>query len=505
MIQESWLTLPWHLALVFLMPFICALSVLCIKHDNLRDTFSIASGIILAGLVLSLCHYLPQGSYFPETLDVGAFVTLEALRIFPEIAIAFHIEPLSMIFAIVASILWPITTLYALGYMRGNKEKHLRRFACCFALSITAVMGLAFAANLFTLFIFYEMLTFATLPLVMHAGTEKAHKGGKTYLTYLLGSSILFLLPAIVITWSVTGTVAFTSGGILAGHVSPTLAGILLILFMYGIGKAALMPLHGWLPAAMVAPTPVSALLHAVAVVKAGVFCVVKIITYIFGPYYLGSLAHQPDWIGNIVIYMAGITVLTASIIALRQDNIKRMLAYSTVSQLSYVTMAALILAPEALMAASFHIAAHAVSKITLFFAAGAIYTSTKKTNISQLDGIARFMPYTMAAFTIAALSMIGLPPTAGIVTKFYMMSGAFEFGAFFVIIVLTISTLLNAAYFLPILYRAYLNPPLEKKPLKEAPTAIVIALCITAGLTLLLFFMPELFLQLATQMAIYE
>jgi multicomponent Na+:H+ antiporter subunit D len=311
-----------------------------------------------------------------------------------------------------------------------------------------------------------------------------------------LGSSIVFLLPAIVATWVFTNTLDFTPGGIMAGKVPPVIGGILLLLYLYGIGKAALMPMHKWLPAAMVAPTPVSALLHAVAVVKAGVFTVVKVTVYIFGIDYLRELA-----LADVALYLAGFTILMASIIALRQDNLKRRLAYSTISQLSYVVLAALILSPISTMGAALHIAVHAFGKITLFMAAGAIYTAAHKINVSQLDGIGRRMPWTMGAFAIGAISMIGLPPAAGFLSKWYMLLGALEVEQWFAVGVIVLSTLLNAAYFLPIIYAAFLKPEISdghSHEHGEAPLPIVLALVTTASATILLFLFPGPALELA-------
>ncbi len=317
------------------------------------------------------------------------------------------------------------------------------------------------------------------------------------YLAILMGTSILFLLPAIIYVWHVAGTTDFTAGGILPAGMDGGAVSVLLALFMFGIGKAALMPFHRWLPAAMVAPTPVSALLHAVAVVKAGVFSVVKIIVYVFG---LDQLAGATDWL----VAISGFTIVAASVVALFADNLKRRLAYSTISQLSYVVLAAALLAPLSVVGAALHIAAHAFGKITLFFAAGSIYTAAHKTEVSQLDGIGRRMPWTMAAFGIGALSMIGLPPAAGFVSKWYLVSGAMSQGAYLALFVVLLSTLLNAAYFLPIVYRAFfrpLPPEAEHHPHGEAPLPIVLALSFTACGTLALFFFPDVPLALAQQL----
>lgn len=356
--------------------------------------------------------------------------------------------------------------------------------------------------NVLTLFVFYEVLTLSTYPLVTHAGTVNALRGGRVYLGILMSTSIGLLFLGLLWTYSVAGTTDFTVGGILAGKVEGPELAVLTVLYFFGIGKAAMMPIHRWLPAAMVAPTPVSALLHAVAVVKAGVFSVVKVVVYIFGLDLLVAAS-----VDNWLIIVASFTIIAASIIALRQDNLKRRLAYSTVSQLSYVVMGAAILAPISVVGAAMHIAAHAFGKITLFFAAGSIYTAAHKTEISQLDGVGRRMPWTMTAFAIGALSMIGLPPTAGFISKWYILSGAVETQNALAILVIMASTLLNAAYFLPIVYRAFfkdqvLRPEDDPYPKYdnhgEAPVGVVLALTVTAAGTVALFLWPGVPLDLA-------
>jgi len=454
------------------------------KLPNLREAITLATAAALFACVVQLLDPVLAGGR-PE------LVLFEPL---PGLPIAFRVEPLGMLFALIASGLWIVNSVYSIGYMRGNQEKRQTRFYVCFALSIAAALAIAFAGNLLTLFVFYEALTLLTYPLVTHAGTDKARAGGRTYLAILMGTSVLFLLPAVIYTWHLTGTTDFRPGGILPVGMETGAVMALLALFMFGIGKAALMPFHRWLPAAMVAPTPVSALLHAVAVVKAGVFSVVKVVVYVFG---LDTLAGATDWL----IGIAGFTIIAASVVALHADNLKRRLAYSTVSQLSYVILAAAILAPLSLIGAALHIAAHAFSKITLFFAAGAIYTAAHKTEVSQLDGIGRRMPWTMGAFAIGALSLIGIPPLVGFVSKWYMMSGALATDRFLVAAVILASTLLNAAYFLPILHRAFFRPLSAEAlahPHGEAPLPMVIAIVFTAATTTFAFLFTDTFLGLA-------
>lgn len=467
-----------------------ALIALTSRQENLRETMTLVTAAVLFYVVMLILDRVLNG----EEVATGAY------QVLPGLDLAFKVEPLGMLFACIASGLWIVNSIYSIGYMRGNNEPRQTQFYMCFATAIASTIGIAFASNLFTLFLFYEALTLSTYPLVTHKGDDNAKAGGRTYLLILLGTSMILLLPAIISTAVIAGTIEFTPGGILAGKTDNLTITLLLALFMFGIGKAALMPFHRWLPAAMVAPTPVSALLHAVAVVKAGVFSVVKVIVYIFGVDALVA-AGNAGWL----LYAAGATVLLASAVALKQDNLKRRLAYSTVSQLSYVILAAAILTPISIVGAAMHIAAHAVSKITLFFAAGSIYTAAHLTEVSQLDGIGRRMPWTMGAFAIGALSMIGVPPTAGFLGKWFMLTGAMDSGAWVAVMVIVLSTLLNAGYFLPIIIAAFFKEPSEevkKHAHGEAPLPIVIALTATAAGTLAMFFFPEVPLALAKRLA---
>jgi multicomponent Na+:H+ antiporter subunit D len=447
------------------------------RHRNLREAITLLTATLLFIVVLLLY----------QTVDSNTHPVIEIIEPISGLAVALTVEPLGILFALVCSFLWIITSIYSIGYMRGNNEQNQTRFYVCFALAIASTMGVAFSANMFSLFVFYEMITLITYPLVTHSGTEEAKSAGRMYLGYLLGTSICLLLLAIIWTWSITGTLDFVQGGVFDNEVPDSLLLILYVLYVFGVGKAAMMPFHRWLPAAMVAPVPVSALLHAVAVVKAGVFTILKLTVYLFGIDELAN-AGVADWL----LYVAGATILIASIIALRQDNLKARLAYSTVSQLSYVMMATAILAPLSIFAAALHIAAHAFGKITLFFAAGSIYTASHKTEVSQLDGIGWRMPWTMTAFAIGSLSMIGVPPTAGFLSKWFMLQGAFTVENWIAIGIIVISTLLNAAYFLPIIYVAFFRESDHDGNHGEAPVAIVLALTITALGTIMLFIMPE-------------
>ncbi len=462
------------LLLPLLIPFIGAISLgIFSKRPQLREVASFTTAF---ALLLGVLNIIPLANDSP---------TVILAQPLPDITIALKLEPLGLLFALVASSLWILTTQYAIGYMRGNKEKHQTRFFICFAVSIGASMGIALSANMFSLFVFYELLTFATYPLVTHKGDSRAQKGGGIYLGILLTSSILFLMSALIWTYTTTGTTDFTQGGIVDGHFSTSALALLFTLYMFGIGKAALMPFHRWLPNAMVAPTPVSALLHAVAVVKAGVFTVLKVAIYIFGLDLLSK--------GNItdfVMWVAAFTILLSSFIALRQDNLKARLAYSTISQLSYVTLGVCMANSMGLMGAALQIPMHAFGKITLFFCAGAIYTATHKSHISSMDGLGRKMPITFAAFFIGSLSIIGLPLLGGSWVKWYLMLGSVDAGKLFLLAVLFGSSLLNIAYLMPVVIRGFFMPLQDSdKEVSEAPLNCVMPLAITALFCIALFF----------------
>jgi len=463
------------------LPFAAALPVVALRrYPNLRESVTLVTALCLLLLVLSLLDKVQQGGR-------PAARVVETL---PGLSIAFEAEPLGVLFALLASFLWLVTSVYSIGYMRGHGEAHQTRFYACFAVALGSTMGVALAGNLFTLFIFYELLTLTTYPLVTHSGNAAARHAGRVYLGLLLGSSVMFFLLALIATWSLTGTLAFRHGGILADVVSPGTAGILLTLYLFGIGKAALMPLHRWLPAAMVAPTPVSALLHAVAVVKAGVFTVLKLAVYIFGLDYLAEIP-LTQWL----MYVAAATLLLASLIALRQDNLKLRLAYSTIGQLSYIVLGALLATPAGVLGGGLHMVMHAFGKITLFFCAGAILVASGKTRVSEMRGLGRRMPLTMTAFLIASLSIIGIPPLGGFWSKWFLGLATLDAGQLAMLGVILISSLLSAAYLLPIPLRAFFTngePQPQATQLREAPLACVAALLLTAFGCLGLFLVPE-------------
>jgi multicomponent Na+:H+ antiporter subunit D len=458
------------------------------RYPNLRETITLVAGVALLANVVWLSGAVLDG-------QAGDLVIAPIL---PEIDLAFRVEPLGILFGLVASGLWIVTSIYSIGYMRGNNEHHQTRFYMCFPIAIMAALGIAYSANLVTLFVFYELLTFSTYPLVAHKETEEARKGARAYLAILVFTSITFLLTAIVWTWVAVGHTDFEAGGILAGHIDPSFVPLLLALFMFGIGKAALMPFHRWLPEAMVAPTPVSALLHAVAVVKAGVFTVLKVTVYIFGIDFLAATGAS-TWL----TYVAAFTLVMASVVAITKDNLKARLAYSTVSQLAYVVLAASLATAAGIIGGGLQIAMHAMGKITLFFCAGAIYVAAHKTEVSELDGLGRKMPWTFAAFLVGSLSIIGLPPFGGAWVKWWIMEGALEAGELAVVVVLIVSSLLSLGYLLPIAARGLFLPlrvaPAAGAAGSEVPDGlerrhwlVVLAPVLTAIGTVVLFFYAD-------------
>ncbi len=470
----SW-TPELALILALILPLIGGVGVLALgRNPDMRETAT----LITAGTLVLVVIYLVQVS--------GQRPEIIVFELAPGLELKFKLEPLGAMFAMVASGLWIINSLYSTAYMRGNNEKNQTRFYFCFTISIAAAMGVALSGNLLTLFFFYEALSLATYPLVAHKGDAKARRGASIYLGILLTTSIGLFLPAVFAVYAFTGSTDFVAGGILAGATGPIAGSILLVLFAFGIGKAALMPVHPWLPNAMVAPTPVSALLHAVAVVKAGVFSILKTVVYIFGVDYMQTLPAA-----DILAWIAGLSIVIASVIAMTKDNFKARLAYSTVSQLSYVTLGAMLASPAALLGAAVQIVMHAYGKITLFMAAGGVYTGAGKTEISQLNGLGRCMPITFTVFGIGALSIIGVPPFGGVWPKIFLMQGAADDGQPWMTLMLIGSTLLNIGYLLPIVIRGFSRPGSGFSPMKPGnlPALAWIAPLITAAGTVALFF----------------
>ncbi len=493
----EWMSVEVALLAALVSPLAGAALVVALgPNPNARDGSSLVAGVVTFLCVLRIAM----------ALQAGEPVAMELWEPTPGLLFALEVEPLGLLFALVASLLWPITTLYAIGYMRAHHEEHQTRFFAFFAITISAVLALAFSANLASLFVCYEAITLATFPLVTHSNDRTAWRAGRVYLGILMGTSVGLLLFGVLGVHALAGTTRFTPGGVLAGpladgNVSKATLGVLLGLFVFGAAKAAVMPFHRWLPNAMVAPTPVSALLHAVAVVKAGVFTILKVVVYIFGLDLVRELhAH------TLLLYVAGFTVVAASVIAMHKDNLKERLAYSTIGQLSYIVLGALLVAPESVQGAGLHIAAHAAGKITLFFGAGALLVTAHKKYVSELDGIGRQMPITMACFAIGSLSIIGLPPTGGMWSKLLLIEGAYHAGHGPVVVALLISSLLSVVYLLSIPVRAFLRPAPTAQTGEHphhgpAPWTCRIAMVLTAGLSVWLFLFPDFLYDLVVRM----
>ncbi|MDZ7699148.1 MAG: monovalent cation/H+ antiporter subunit D family protein [Deltaproteobacteria bacterium] len=476
--------------LAVLIPLLVVPILVSSRTPNVREAWTFVAAIVKLSIVISM---------IPAVLS-GRELVCTVAQVIPGVPIAFRVDALGMLFALVAASLWMVTSAYSIGYMRGLKEHSQTRYFSFFAIALSATMGVAFSENLLTLYLFYEMLSLATFPLVTHHQDAKARTSGRKYLAYILGTSIGLVLPAMILCYHLSGTLTFSDQGFLAGTGSSPLMTVLLFMFVFGFAKAAIIPFHGWLPAAMVAPTPVSALLHAVAVVKVGVFSIVRVLTGMFGIDLLASLN-----LGIMVCVIASCTILTASLIALSQDNLKRLLAFSTIGQLSYIILGVGLLSPKGITGGVLHIAMHAFGKITLFFCAGAIFVATGKRNISEMVGIGKRMPVTMTAFFIGALSITGLPPAGGFLSKWYLVLGTLQADQLAVLVVLLVSSLLNAAYFMPIVYRAFFCPAekaMFENRVREAPAFCVVPLVLTALISIILLFYPEPFFSLACMAA---
>jgi multicomponent Na+:H+ antiporter subunit D len=431
------------------------------------------------------------------TIRAGAAAELVVVPLVPGLDLLLRVDGLGLVFGLLASLLWVVTGVYSGGYARATALRSRPRYFAAFAASIGAAMGVAFAGNVLTFFLFYEALTLATYPLVVHTESEEAFAAGRRYLLFSLGGG-LALLTGAVWAWQVTGTLDFTAGGFLDQVSGPTLA-VLFVLFVAGVSvKAAVMPLHAWLPAAMVAPTPVSALLHAVAVVKAGVFATMRVLGFVFGPASLAGFAGP-----QVLAALAMITIVIGSLIAVRQDNLKRRLAYSTVVHLSYIVLGAALVSPFGSVGATLHMVNHGLAKITLFFCAGAIYATTKRTEVSQLGGLGHRMPWTFTAFTIGSLGLIGIPGMSGFVSKFFLARGAIEAGDFVALGVMLGASLLTATYLLPIVRVAFFpgtaalggrrrGAPRARR--REARPALLVPLLITAVLVIIFGVVPPAF-----------
>lgn len=473
--------IPLYAVLVSLaaVPFI----MLSGKRPNLREFWTLLAAFIKFPLVLML---------LPGALDGQTKVTV-LFEIAPGVPILLKADPFGVYFAVIASGLWIFTSFYSIGYMRGAGEKKQTRYFASFAVCLSATIGIAFAGNILTFLLFYEMLTLATYPLVVHKESKEAISAGRQYLAYTLSAGLL-LVAATACIYIFTGTIEFQPGGVFGDvDLQPAIMMFVFLLFLGGVAvKAGIMPVHSWLPTAMAAPTPVSALLHAVAVVKSGVFGVTRMVGYVFGTETMAEFG-----LYAVLLTLAGITVITASLLAFRQHNLKRRLAYSTVGHLSYVVLGVALLTPLGMTGGIMHIAAHATMKITLFFCAGAIYVNLHRENIPQLDGIAKVMPWTMGAFTIGALGLAGVPPINGFLSKWYLAVGSLQGDMLVPVGILVLSGLLNIGYFFPVIRRAYFGKGEGLEGYGEASPFMVVPIVCTAALSVLFGIFPNLFFHL--------
>ena len=455
------------------------------KKPNVRESWSFVASVIMFSIIASMV---------PDILD-GKKILYPIFAILPGLSVTLRVDAFSMVFAFAASFLWILAVFYSSGYMRGLEEHAQTRFNACFALALFGAIGVAFSDNLFTMYLFYEIVSVCTYPLVAHHQDGESYEGAKKYIVYLTTTAKGLVLPAMILIYVLTGTLDFAdniSTGIFPADVNGTLVTVLYIFCLLGFAKNGIMPVHNWLPSAMVAPTPVSALLHAVAVVKVGVFSTTRVMLYVFGVDTMHSLN-----LGIPTAYFVSFTIVVASIIALSKTNLKARLAYSTVSQLSYIILGVALLTPTAIEGGIIHIANHAFSKITLFFCAGAIYVATHKKDISEMSGLGKTMPFTFGAFAIASLSMIGAPPVAGFVTKWKLLVGTMEMESYYfgILLVLLASTMLNVAYFAPVTFKAFFGKRPEGEVsvgIKEAPLTMVVPLTITAIISVIIGVYPD-------------
>ncbi|MDH4321223.1 MAG: monovalent cation/H+ antiporter subunit D family protein [Desulfobulbaceae bacterium] len=471
------------LLLALMAPLVGSLLVMLTgKQPNVREACS---------FVAAVCMFLIVASLIPA-VTAGHKLLFPIFHILPGLSVTLRADAFSMIFAVVASFLWILAVFYSAGYMRGLEEHAQTRFNACFALSLFGAVGVAFSDNLFTMYLFYEIVSVCTYPLVAHHQDAEGYDGARKYIIYLTTTAKGLVLPAMILIYVLTGTLDFANNintGIFPADVNSTLVTILYICCILGFAKNGIMPVHHWLPGAMVAPTPVSALLHAVAVVKVGVFSTTRVMLYVFGVDLMSKLN-----LGIPTAYFVSFTILMASVIALSKDNLKARLAYSTVSQLSYIILGVALLTPSGIEGGLVHIANHAFSKITLFFCAGAIYVVAHKKNISEMSGLGRAMPWTFAAFGIASLSMIGAPPAAGFVTKWYLLMGSMEAHQVGILLVLIASTCLNVGYFAPITYKAFFGKPADGVAIArmKEPLAMIVPIMIAAIISIIIGIYPN-------------
>lgn len=479
--------------LAFLVPMLAVVPIAVFRRrPNLREASSVLAGVATLGIVVSMV---------PGVLD-GEHARVALFDFAPGVSIAVGADAAGLVFALLASSLWIVTTFYSIGYMRSLGEGRQSRYFAAFAVSVGSALGVALAENLVTFVLFYELLTLATYPLVTHHGDDDAIAGGRKYLAYTLSAGLALIAAAAWMTMLGIDT-TFRGGGFMAplADQPATLWG-LFVLLAVGVGvKAAVMPLHSWLPSAMVAPTPVSALLHAVAVVKAGAFGFIRVMGFVFGPALLADMG-AAGWIAAL----SGGTILIGSLLALRMDHLKRRLAYSTISHLSYIVLGTTLAAPAAWTGALLHMVAHGVTKITLFFCAGSLHAGAHKDHVSELRGIGWRMPWTMTAFALASLGMAGLPPFMMFASKWHLGTGAVVDEHPGLMLIYVASGVLNAAYLFPIVFSAFAPSPAEGAVRREASGFLVVPLVVTGVGALVFGIFPDAgfrFFELAREAAL--
>ncbi len=485
-----------RLLLALLIPLAAAgLLMVTGRRPNLREGVSAVAALLLTVAVVSLVPGVLAG-------DTPRWTLVEWL---PGLSISLRADALSLLFAGVASFLWLVAVFYSAGYMRGLREHAQTRFAVCFALALFGAVGCALADNLLTLYLFYEVVSISTYPLVAHHQDREAYDGARKYLTYLTVAAKALLLPAMVLLYVMNGHLDFATNavdGVISGGAPRGLVIGIYVAFLLGFAKNGLMPLHHWLPGAMVAPTPVSALLHAVAVVNVGAFATARVLLHVFGTETMEALH-----LGLPTAGFVSFTIIAASVIAVGKDDLKARLAFSTVSQLAYIILGVALLTPNGMVGGLIHIANHAFAKITLFFCAGAIYVAARRKKISEMGGLGRVMPWTFAAFAVGSLSMIGVPGLAGFITKWNLLTGAWEAGSAGLIVVLLTSTLLNTVYFAPVVYHGFFGRPAGGPEayagVREAPPAMLLPLLATAAITVLIGLFPDYLMQLVDKVVV--
>ncbi len=450
------------------------------QQDGIRNPIAILVTILTFALVAPALPLILGGGTLAFTL----------LQVSPALSVSFKLDSFGILFATLSSFLWIFAAVYASGYM--SHESQRRRFFTFYILALSAAMGIAFSANLFTFYIFYEYLALLTYPLVIHNQSAEAYASGMKYIVYTIISGVMILFVLLSLAGS-AGTLDFSSNGIVGGLLASDTTKLTLIFFVGLVGfgvKAAFMPLHSWLPAAMVAPTPVSALLHAVAVVKSGIFGVFRFMFFVFGADALAQLN-----VNVIVAFLAAFTIIVASLQAIKQDKLKSRLAYSTIAHLSYIILGAAMLNQTGLTGGAVHIINHAFLKIVLFFCAGIVISQTGVENISEMAGISKRLPLTMGAFAIGAVGLMGVPGLPGFISKLYLLRGALDAGQLLLAGIILGGAILSAIYYLPIVISAFFQEGNFEPPAAngEAPMTMLAPVLILVGLCFLFGILPNL------------